>query len=189
MPKKPKNIVIARSTRLYLSDFGAQYAPQLQKWLHDPQVYGHLRDLSQTLTLEDQLYWIQLANKDPTLKVYSIYYIPDDRLIGYGGFKNINAEEQIAEIWRIIGEPEYQGRGLGTELYWLLCDHGFRELGFQNILAEHFSNNPASWETAMKCGAKRMGTRREARWLNGQWLDVHYTDILPEELVRPPLKK
>lgn len=188
MPKKSKNIVLARSPRLYLSDFGTQYAPQLHKWLHDPKVYGHLRDFSQPLTLEDQVHWINQANRDPGLKVYSVYYIPDDRLIGYGGFKKIIAEDHIAEIWRIIGEPEYQGKGLGTELYWLLCHHGFNDLGFENIMAEHYANNPASWESAMKCGAKRMGTRREARWWNGQWLDMHYTDILPEELLKPPLK-
>lgn len=188
MTKKSKNKVIARSPRLYLSDFGLSYAEALQKWLHDPKVYGHLRNLEEKLTLEDQIAWINFTARDPTLKVFSVHYIPDDRLIGFGGFKNINTEDQVAEVWRVIGETQYHGRGLGTELYWLFCDYGFKQLGFKNILAEHFANNLISMETAMKCGAKKMGLRREAKWLGGQWFDAIYTDLLPHELIKPAIK-
>ena len=188
MPKE-KNIVLARSSRIYLSTFGMEYAPALHKWLQEPKVFGHLRDMGETLTLEDAGHWIQQAERDPRLKVFSIYYLPEDKLIGYGGFKNIEPEDQIAEVWRIIGEPQYHGKGLGTELYWLLCRLGFEELGYKNILAEHYANNPASWQSAMKCGAKLMGIRRRARKTPEGWIDMHYTDLLPEELIEPRPKK
>jgi ribosomal-protein-alanine N-acetyltransferase len=181
MPKA-KRTVIARSKHLYLTFLTPDDAPSLCKWINDPQVYGHLRDIKDVKTTADQANWIREAHHDPSLLVFAIYYLPEDRLIGYGGFKNILWEDRIGEIWRIIGETEYHGKGLGTELYRLLCKVGFEVFAFQNILAEHYANNPASLKSALKAGARHMGTRRQARRSDGKYLDIHYTDILPHEL-------
>ncbi len=187
MPK-PKNIVLARSERLYLTAIKEEDAPIFAKWYNDPEVYGHLRDMGYQTTPEEQRAWIRQTASDPTLQVFSIYFIPDDQIIGDGGFKNINLEDRIAEIWLIIGEARYRGMGLGKEARWLLCKYGFETLNYHNILGEHYANNPISLSNALKTGAKLVGTRREARLHEGRRLDVHYTDMLRHELIQPPKK-
>ncbi|HKY64558.1 MAG TPA: GNAT family protein [bacterium] len=182
---KEKNIVLCRSSRLYLSPVKLEYAEVMTRWYNDPQVYGHIRDMSTSITVQEQEAWIKALPGDPTQTEYALFYIPDGALIGMGGFKNISVEDHFGEIWRVIGETKYWGLGLGTELFQLLCLYGFESLGFKNILGEHYACNPASLASAKKAGAKFMGTRRQARLLNGQRWDIHYTDILPHELIKP----
>jgi RimJ/RimL family protein N-acetyltransferase len=186
---KEKNIVIARSERLYLTPLHPDHAPSLVKWYNDPEIFGHIRDMTHQTTLEEQLRWIEQTNRDPTQKVFSIFYIPEDRLIGDGGFIQINVEDRKAEVGLVIGEKKYQGFGLGAEALWLLCKYGFEELKFHNILTENYVNNPTSINMTKKIGFQHFGTRRQSRWLNGQWIDVHYSDMLPHELIKPNIKK
>lgn len=188
MPKE-KNIVIARSDRLYLSAMRVEDAPLYVKWFNDPDCFGHIRDMAYLTNLQEQQLWIQNTNSDPTQKVFSVFYIPDDQLIGDGGFIHIDPENKTAEIGFVIGEKQYWRMGLGKELRWLLCKYGFEEMGLHNILGEHFDTNPISLHNALKTGSKLIGTRRESKILNGKWIDVHYTDMLPQELIKPELKK
>jgi RimJ/RimL family protein N-acetyltransferase len=155
------------------------------KWYNDPEIFGHIRDMSYLTNLEEQRRWVEETNRDPTQKVFSVFYIPDDKLIGDGGFMHINWEDKKAEIGLVIGEKKYWKMGLGKELRWLICQYGFEVLGFHNILGEHFANNPVSLQNAFKTGAKLMGTRRESKFHEGVWLDTHYTDMLPHELIKP----
>jgi len=184
MPKE-KNPVAARSERLYLSPLSTEHAATYMKWYNDPEIFGHIRDMSYLTNLEEQRRWVEDTNRDPTQKVFSVFYIPDDCLIGDGGFMHLNWEDKKGEIGLVIGEKKYHRRGLGQELRWLLCQYGFEVLGLHNILGEHFSNNPVSLHNAFKTGAKLMGTRRESKFHEGAWIDTYYTDLLPHELVKP----
>lgn len=174
-----------RSPHLYLSPCREEHAEKFTQWINDPKVYGHIRDMSQAFSVADMLAWICEVPGDPFQEMFALYYLPEDKLIGNCGFKHINPENKTAEIWRVIGETDYWGKGLGSELFQLVCRYGFEKLGFRNILGEHFSNNPASLKSALKSGAKFLGTRRKSRWIQGEQIDINYTDILPEELVKP----
>lgn len=182
---KEKKTVLCRSPRLFLSPVELEYAPQMTQWYNDPKVYGHIRDMNEVITVQDQEAWIKTLRTSQVESVYAIFHISDDAFIGVGGFKNISMEDKFAEIWRVLGNTKYWGGGLGTELFQLLCLYGFETLGYQNILGEHYANNPASLASAKKAGATFMGTRRKARLLNGERWDIHYTDILPHELIKP----
>ncbi len=184
---KKKNPVIARSERLYLTPMSLEDAPHYLRWLNDPKIYGKIRDMAYIFSMEEEIKWIRDTMQDPTQRVFSLYYIPEDQLIGHCGFKHISAEHKTAEIWRVIGERAYWGKGLGSELFWLLSKYGFEELGFQNILAEHHADNPGSWKSAEKVGAKIIGLRRNAKLIDGKRIGVYFTDILPHELVKPKI--
>ena len=187
MPKE-KNTVIAQSERLYLTFMTVEDAPAFAKWYNDPDCFGHSRDMAYQTTVEEQTRWIQATNQDPTMKVYSVYYLPDDCLIGDGGFMHFDVANRTAEIGYVIGEKQYWRMGLGKELRWLLCKFGFESLGLHNILGEHYATNPISLHNALKTGSRLIGTRRESRFINGKHIDVHYTDMLAHELIKPPLK-
>jgi RimJ/RimL family protein N-acetyltransferase len=188
MPKS-KNLVLAKSERLYLSPLKVEDAPYLVKWFNDPEVFGHLRDMSYQSNLEEQKNWVLEVNRDPAQKVFGIYYIPDDQLIGDGGFIHINQEDRKAEVGLVIGEKQYQGKGLGAEALWLLCHYGFEVLKFHNILGENYADNPVAINNAKKIGLRYFGTRRQSRRIGDKVLDVHYSDMLPHELIKPELKK
>jgi len=184
MPKE-KNIVVAKSERLYLTPLHPDHAPSFQKWYNDPEIFGHIRDMTYQTTLEEQRQWVHETQRDQNQRIFSIFYIPDDRLIGDGGLMHINWEDRKAEVGLVIGEKQYQGIGLGAEALWLLCHYGFEELKLHNIVGENYANNPIAIANAKKIGLRYFGTRRQSKWLNGEWIDVHYSDMLAHELIKP----
>lgn len=187
MPKG-KNEVLYRSDRLYLSPLSVDYADYYLKWFNDPEIFGHLRDMSYLSNLQEQKQWVEQVHRDPTQRVYNIFYIPDDQLIGDGGFMHINWEDRKAEVGLVVGEKKYQGLGLGAESLWLLCKYGFEELKLHNILGENYADNPIAISNARKIGLRYFGTRRESRRIGDKVLDVHYSDMLPHELIKPECK-
>ncbi len=182
MTRQKKKEVLIRTKRLYLSPISLSDAEVYHRWYHDPQIYGHLRDLSFYCSLEDYRAWLESLAGDEQQRIFSLYYLPEDKLIGNLGFKYIDFENRSAEMWWVIGESQYWGRGLGSEAYLLLARYGFAGLGFHSLVAEHNVENPASLKNALKGGARFLGTRRQCKWVQGQWIDAHYTDLLPQDL-------
>jgi len=182
---KKKRQVLAKTDNLYLSPLLEDYAPTLALWFNDAEVYEVMRDMSFQTNEATERQWIRQCHQDPTHHMVAIFYLPEDKLIGYGGFKNIQVEDRSAELWIVIGEKEYWGRGLGKEGRWLICSYGFDTLGYHNILGEHYAINQRSLNNALSTGAKLLGTRRQSKWLHGRFLDVHYTDMLREDLIQP----
>ena len=188
MTQEMKNPVLYRSERLYLSTVSEEYADDFVRWINDPEIFGHMRDMSYSTNLEEQKLGISQLLQDPTQRAFNIFYVPDDRLIGNGGFKNINWEDGRAELGMLIGEKKYQGMGLGTEACWLVCKYGFEEFKFHNILSEIYENNEISMQMVKKIGFHFVGTRRRSRRLADKMLDVQYFDLLPHELIKPEWK-
>jgi len=187
MPKG-KNPVVYRSERLYLSPLSEDYADYYVKWFNDPEIFGHIRDMSYSTTLEEQKLWVRQTNGDMTQRVFNVFYLPDDQLIGDGGFMHIHWEDRKAEVGLVIGEKKYQGMGLGAEALWLLCKFGFEEMKLHNILGENYADNPIAISNARKIGLRYYGTRRQSRRIGDKVIDVHYSDMLPQELIKPEWK-
>ncbi|MFO1520425.1 MAG: GNAT family N-acetyltransferase [bacterium] len=182
---KNKNIVVCRSDRLYLSPVDEKHAPALTKWMNDPEIFGHLRDMKMVTTVEQHLEWVKVARQSAVDRIFAIYYLSEDQLIGDGGVMKIDWENRKAEVGLVIGEKKYQGKGLGKEAVWLLCHYAFQELKLHNLIAEIIGKNEASFRLHEGLGFKPVGTRREAIWLGNRWEDAHYLDLLPQELVKP----
>ncbi len=186
---KAKNTVLIRSERLYLSPLLPYHAGALTKWFNDPAIFAHQREMNWMITIEQQRAWIEKINKDPTQRNFAIYYIPEDELIGYSSLIDMNPQDGTAEVGLAIGETQYQGKGLGAEALWLTCKYGFEELQLSNIMGENIDNNPIAIANAEKIGLKRYGTRRLAKKIGEKFYDVHYSDMLPHELIKPEIKK
>jgi RimJ/RimL family protein N-acetyltransferase len=177
---------IASSRRVYLKPLTTAHAPAVTRWFHDPAIWGHLRNITVTMSGEQMEDWIRQAQEEDSFRLYAIYLKQGDVLIGYGGFTQFSIEDRTAEVGLTLGEKQYHGRGLGSECLWLLCKVGFEMLQLHNILAENYADNPAAIHNARKVGFRFYGTRRECRRIGNKVLDVHYSDMLPGELIAPP---
>ncbi|MBL7685184.1 MAG: GNAT family N-acetyltransferase [Deltaproteobacteria bacterium] len=184
---KNKNVVICKSERLYLTPLDEVHAPAVLKWYNDPELFGHLRDIRYVSHLDEQVQWIRSVKQDPFQKIYAIYSLQDDVLIGDIGIMHINWQDLSAEVGLIIGERAYQRKGLGTEATWLACKFAFEQLQLHNLIATINLDNIASIHLHEKVGFKKMGVRRQARRTADQVIDLLYYDLLPEELIKPDL--
>lgn len=180
---------IASSDRVYLTPLTQAHASAVTGWFNDPDIWGHLRDINVVLSFEQIETWLQQVQADDSFRVYAIYLKEGDILIGYGGFTQISTEHRSAEVGLTLGEKQYHGRGLGSECLWLLCKVGFELLNLHNILAENYADNPAAIHNARKVGFRFYGTRRQCKRIGGKVLDVHYSDMLPGELIEPPTRR
>ncbi|MEI6122901.1 MAG: GNAT family N-acetyltransferase [Bacteroidota bacterium] len=90
--------------------FNRKYLDLSWKWINDPE----LKDMisAKTITRAEQIIWF---NSIQALPNYSIWGIENDgNPIGVCGLKNISKED--AEYWGYIGEKDYWGKGIGSEI-------------------------------------------------------------------------
>jgi RimJ/RimL family protein N-acetyltransferase len=83
----------------------------------------------------------------------------DQALIGYCTLEHIDTTNRSGEIGLVIGNPAYWHQGLGTLIV----------------------SNIASMRCFEKAGFQHEGRFREARYVNGGWIDLHAYAVLAQE--------
>ena len=85
---------------------------------------------------------------------WTMVHRPDARVMGWGGL-NIDPNDPGwgPEVSYFI-HPAYQGRGFATELVQCSLQHGFKDIGLQQIGAFAMRENHASARVLEKCGFK-----------------------------------
>lgn len=84
------------------------------------------------------------------------------------------------EIGYILN-PEFWGKGYGTETANKLLEIGFREIGLHRLYAKCNVNNNGSRKVMEKAGMIREGELREVRFKNGTWENEYLYAILVRE--------
>jgi len=106
--------------------------------------------------------------------------IADDKLIGYGGLE-MSWSNQEAHLWIGIGEPEYRGKGYGTDAMHLLVNYAFRELGAYRVSLNVFGFNLRAMHVYERLGFVNEGAKREAIYRDGQRFDDYSMSLLRPE--------
>ncbi|MFB6073061.1 MAG: GNAT family N-acetyltransferase [Halobacterium sp.] len=77
--------------------------------------------------------------------------------------------------------PEYQGNGYGTEGAELLVDYAFESHEIRGLQAQAFAPNEGSVGVLENLGFTHEGTLRNARFRDGEYVDVVWYGLLREE--------
>ena len=80
-----------------------------------------------------------------------------------------------------LGEPEYWGKGLGTEAMRLCLRYAFTELNLDRVTLWVFGYNQRAIRSYEKAGFMKEGVIRGMLAREGQRHDVHIMGILREE--------
>ncbi len=131
----------------------------------------------------EQERWFDDYVKDPSQRRFVIRN--DSNPVGFIGLTNINHKEGGAELGiRII--PEYKRRGYATEAVRILSDWAFAEARMHRLCSEVFYMNEASIKLFQKVGWRLWGTKHEAHWQGGRWLDVLCYELCISEAISIP---
>lgn len=114
---------------------------ELRTLIDDPRVPG----------LEDQMKWFLRVQK-PDRRFFSLITVSDSQLIGNCGFVDIDPARQEATLRITIGNPDYTGKGLGSEAVQLLVRYGFESMSLKRILLKVLSTNSRAIRTYEKAG-------------------------------------
>lgn len=77
--------------------------------------------------------------------------------------------------------PEYHGNGYGTEAVEVLVDYAFEAHEIRGLQAQAFAPNEGSVGVLENLGFTREGTLRDARFRDGEYVDVVWYGMLREE--------
>lgn len=81
---------------------------------------------------------------------FAVIYKPDNKLIGFSGFKFIPEVGMTDLGYRFL--PEYWGKGIATESSIKMLEFGFSELKLSKIFGTVYPQNPASSVVLKKLG-------------------------------------
>jgi len=149
------------------------------RWYNNPEVNRTLL-LDEQLELEKTLEWFDKHKDDKSRREFAVES-KDGRPIGITGLIHIDLVHKTAECFCVIGEKEWWGKGIGTEVHRVLVDWGFRELGLDKVWADIKAENTAIIRVIEKLGFKVEGTLRQERLIAGRRIDIVRIGLLKEE--------
>jgi RimJ/RimL family protein N-acetyltransferase len=155
------------------------------RWTHDVEFMRQLqpdpvRPLSPAM-VKKKYEQIHKTDGDKKLIYFTIRLLPDDRLIGFARLYQIEWNNGVAAIQLGIGDPEWRGRGCGTEALQLLLRYAFGEMNLYRLSAIIVVYNQAAIHLFEKAGFTQEVCRRQAIQRDGRrWDLLHYGILHPE---------
>lgn len=151
----------------------------LMKWRNSPEVSSFLfTDI--TYTIERQKNWFN-KNKEDKENIYFIVEDLNGKKFGEARITNIDLKNKKCEIGAHIGEQEFKGKGLGKEIFRILTDYCFKELGMNKVYLRVFKFNEVAIHVYEKIGFKKEGILRQEILKKGKFEDVIIMCILRNE--------
>ncbi|MFC7203502.1 GNAT family N-acetyltransferase [Haloferax namakaokahaiae] len=102
----------------------------------------------------------------------------DDERIGIVATKSTEPARPELVYWFV---PEYHGQGYGSEAVGCLVEYLFRTVECRGLYARLFDFNEGSRGVLEKLGFTHEGTFREARFIDGEYVDTLHFGLLRSE--------
>ncbi len=125
--------------------------------------------------------WIREGQRGREHFLFGIRVLLSDDLIGFLELGDVMWTHRNSWLTIAIGEPEYRGRGYGSEALTLALNFAFRELNLHRIQLTVFSYNDAAIHVYEKLGFQREGVYREFLERDGQRFDMYLYGVLRPE--------
>lgn len=167
--------------RIYLSPPSMEDVEIYTKWMNDRSVTDGIQNTSSICTLERERKWIENSNTKENTFNFAIVEKEKDQLLGNCGIYKIDPIDRTATLGIFIGEEEKRNQGYGAEAISLLLDYGFNILHLHNIHLSVFSFNERAIACYKKIGFQEYGRRHECYYLNGQYYDEVFMEVLEED--------
>lgn len=142
------------------------------KWLNDPETNQYLgARVRQGTNFETRLKWYEKYKTEKTKKMFIIYV--DSKPVGEVGLINIDKLDNNAELFIMIGEKGFRGKGVGQKAIKFIIDYAFNNLKLHRISLGCFEDNIAGMKCYDKCGFKKEGISKDQLRKN----DSYYNEV------------
>ena len=172
------------SGRLLLRELGLEdISEEYLAWLNDPVTTQYLEVRLNAQTRERVTRYVleHLENIENSM-FFGVYTsLPEqETLIGTIGLNSVSRYHGNAEISFVIGHPQAQGKGFGTEAVHAACAYMFLAENFRRLGSGHYEKNIGSRKILERNGFKREGVRRLCR----RTVDGDFTSDITYGLLR-----
>lgn len=173
--------------KIYLSPFSLDDVEIYTQWLNNMEITDNLGISDRMTTIENSRNWIKRVIDEKAYQ-FLIIELKNDRILGKIELYKVDYIKRIGEIGVFIAEKSDRGRGFAKEAINLLLDFSFNYLNLNNIMLGVFEFNKIAIELYEKIGFKEIGRRRKSYFLNGEYFDSVFMDILSEEFKEKYIK-
>ncbi len=102
-------------------------------------------------------------------------------LIGYAGIADISTVNRSGEYFILIGDTNYWGSGIGTEVTKSITSYGFNQLDLHRIFLTASELNHGAVKAYENSGYKREGVLRDAAFRDGEFHNKIVMSVLSTE--------
>ncbi|MCF7820695.1 MAG: GNAT family N-acetyltransferase [Candidatus Pacebacteria bacterium] len=142
--------------------------PYRVKWLNSPNVNKYIGDeLGRRTTLKKQEKWFKDYQKDKNKKFFTILF--NNKPIGLVGLSNISKQNKNADLFIMIGEDSYRGRGIGKEAMKFIIGYAFNNLKLHKINLGVIEDNKVAVNLYKKLGFKIEGKMIDEIYSKGKF--------------------
>ena len=107
----------------------------------------------------------------------------DDKILGIVSLVSIDHMNQSGELHIMIGNNENQNKGLGTFAVKEMINHAFNNLNLHRIELTVLDSNKRAQHLYEKVGFVREGTKKQAKYKNGEFVDMHIYALIKENSI------
>lgn len=101
------------------------------KWLNNQSAMKYASDSTEDTDAQKENNWFDDYENNPAKKFFTI--CADDLPIGFMGVRKIDEKEKIGNVFILIGEDDYRGKGIGLiSMNWLI-DYAFNVLHLEKL--------------------------------------------------------
>jgi diamine N-acetyltransferase len=157
--------------------------PRFVNWLNDPEVLQHLL-IAVPMSLAQEEKWyehnltINVAEQPLVIEVNAAgEWVPAGNI----SLMDINSADRHAELGIFIGEKQYWNQGYGGEAIEMMLVHGFNTLNLNRIYLRVDETNLRGIRCYERVGFIHEGRMRQARFEDGQYIDVLLMSVLRSE--------
>ena len=148
-----------------------------QTWDTDPEIQVHMPEpKNEVHDISIQYEYIEECENDEDGYYWSIE-TKNGVTIGTVSLFEINPHHKTADLGIVIGDKEYWGKGVATEVIKTIKEHTFNTLGIERINAEVEEENIPMKKVFEKTGFKQDGIFKNARIKNGKRINVLHFGI------------
>jgi RimJ/RimL family protein N-acetyltransferase len=104
------------------------------------------------------------------------------RRAGVVGFEVANGRSRIAHLGNLAIHPDFRGRHVADEAARLFQRHLIFDLDYHRLQLEIYGFNERAQRHAERAGFVHEGTRRQAYWRHGAWVDGVLYGLVREDL-------
>jgi len=160
------------------SDLTREYV----QWLNDEEICRYNSHATFPYTMEKMNdYFASLHASSNTNIVLAIIDNESNNHIGNACLQSIDWISRSAEFAILLGDRNFWGKGLATDVAALLYDYGFTRLNLHRIHLGTSSKNIGMQKIAQKLRMTQEGVRREAMYKNGSYVDIIEYGVLKSE--------
>lgn len=125
------------------------------KWMTDPEAYPFIESASRNFSKVQLIDYLQEVTKSSNILQLGIYTLITDLHIGNIKFHDIDIEKKSSFVGFLIGEKDWQGRGVASEVFLACSTYLKQNLGVETFQLGVHRNHEQAIHSYLKMGFKK----------------------------------